>query len=374
MMNHKYKILFDAYHLYHLPQFDPVIDLLAQDDRFELFLSTSSEIDKGERELALSIMEKRPGKIIKADTEQERSNIIRDLMLDVFICGWSRYKIEKFIPDSTLAGMIYHGIGVKPSYWRDNHERLDIRFVEGEYRIQQLRDYGIQTDLALTGFTKLDPLFHDNNVQDEKLFRALDLDPEKKTILFAPTFYPNSLEKFGMDLGVLTKDYNVILKLHMWAYFMDRFGDINLKPQLRLGYKLAEQYEHIKLVGPEIYNIVHLYKLADILMTDASSTIYEIIALEKPVIVNRFLKLKLSHRIFRSRLYRKRLNEEMDRDISKFCFELQSPKDLTSILETAFKENDKQLNIIRKYQKKMLFKLDGQASVRVRDRILDRLN
>jgi len=373
-MNHKYKILFDAYHLYHLPQFDPVIDLLAQDDRFELFLSTSSEIDKVERELALSIMEKRPGTIIKADTEQERSNIIRDLALDVFICGWSRYKIEKFIPDSTLAGMIYHGIGVKPSYWRDNHERLDIRFVEGEYRIQQLRDYGIQTDLALTGFTKLDPLFHDNNVQDEKLFRALDLDPEKKTILFAPTFYPNSLEKFGMDLGVLTKDYNVILKLHMWAYFMDRFGDINLKPQLRLGYKLAEQYEHIKLVGPEIYNIVHLYKLADILMTDASSTIYEIIALEKPVIVNRFLKLKLSHKIFRSRLYKNRLNEEMDRDISKFCFELQSPKDLTSILETAFKENDKQLDIIRKYQKKMLFKLDGQASVRVRDRILDRLN
>ena len=60
-MNHKYKILFDAYHLYHLPQFDPVIDLLAQDGRFELFLSISSEIEKGERELALSIMEKRPG-------------------------------------------------------------------------------------------------------------------------------------------------------------------------------------------------------------------------------------------------------------------------------------------------------------------------
>ena len=109
-------------------------------------------------------------------------------------------------------------------------------------------------------------------------------------------------------------------------------------------------------------------------MTDASSTIYEIIALEKPVIVNRFLKLKLSHIFFRSRLYRKRLNDEMNRDISKFCFELQSPKDLPSILETAFKENDQRLDVIRKYQKKMLFKLDGQASIRVRDRILDRLN
>ena len=115
-MNHKYKILFDAYHLYHLPQFDPVIDLLAQDDRFELFLSTSSEIDKGERELALSIMEKRPGTIIKAYTEQERSDIIRNLAPDVFICGWSRYKIEKFIPPKkgkwhvlrVIREMIYH--------------------------------------------------------------------------------------------------------------------------------------------------------------------------------------------------------------------------------------------------------------------------
>ena len=192
-MNHKYKILFDAYHLYHLPQFDPVIDLLAQDDRFELFLSTSSEIDKGERELALSIMEKRPGTIIKADTEQERSNIIRDLTPDVFICGWSRYKIEKFIPDSTLAGMIYHGIGVKPSYWRDNHERLDIRFVEGKYRIQQLRDYGIQTDLALTGFTKLDPLFHGNDELFNNLKNSLRLDPNKRQFYLLLLFIPVQL-------------------------------------------------------------------------------------------------------------------------------------------------------------------------------------
>jgi len=29
------------------------------------------------------------------------------------------------------------------------------------------------------------------------------------------------------------------------------------------------------------------------------------------------------------------------------------------------------LNIVREYQKKMLYKLDGKASVRVRDTILD---
>ena len=373
-MPDKISILFDAYHLYHLPQFDPVIDLLAQDDRFELFLSTSNEVDQDEKTLTLSILENRPGTVIKADTEKNRSRVIRDLAPDVFICGWSRYKLEEFVPNSTLVGMIYHGIGVKPSYWRDNHNRLDVRFVEGEYRIQQLRDHGIETDLVLTGFTKLDPLFYDNEGQKEKLIKKLGLDLGKKTILFAPTFYPSSLEKFGMPLGELTRDYNVILKLHMWVHFMDRFGDINLKPQRHLAYKLAEKYDHIKLVEPEIYNIVHLYKLADILITDASSTIYEMMALEKPVIVNKFLKLKLSHLLFRSRLYRNRLNDEMDRDISKFCFELKLPAGLPSIVEAAFNEIDQRLDVIRKYREKMLFKLDGQASVRVRDYILERIN
>ncbi|GIQ98193.1 MAG: hypothetical protein CM15mP4_0300 [Candidatus Neomarinimicrobiota bacterium] len=36
--------------------------------------------------------------------------------------------------------MMYHGIGVKPSYWRDNSDRLNIRFVESEYRVNQLRE------------------------------------------------------------------------------------------------------------------------------------------------------------------------------------------------------------------------------------------
>ena len=45
------KIVFDVYHLYHLPQFDPVIDLLKSDDKFEIFLSTSCRIKPEEKVL-----------------------------------------------------------------------------------------------------------------------------------------------------------------------------------------------------------------------------------------------------------------------------------------------------------------------------------
>ena len=370
-MADKIKILFDSFHLYHLPQFDPVIDLLSKDDRFQIFHSTAAVNKKEERELCLNILATKPGTMIYSESEEERAKMMKELDLDFFVCGWSRYELDEYISEKTLAGMIYHGIGVKPSYWRDNHPRLNIRFVEGIYRMDQLRSHGVDKELVLTGFTKLDPLFSQNPGFDEKLAQSLGLDPSKKTILFAPTFYPSSLERFGMKLGEYTQNYNVILKPHMWTYFLDKFGEYNLVPQRNLAYDLAEKFSHIKLLGPEVYNITPYYKISDILLTEASSTIYEMIALEKPVIVNRFYRLKLSHKIFRYRLFKKRLSKEMNKDITNFCFEMNRARDLPQVLDTAFNENHKRLNIVREYQKKMLYKLDGKASERVRDTILD---
>ena len=370
-MADKIKILFDSFHLYHLPQFDPVIDLLSKDDRFQIFHSTAAVNKKEERELCLNILSTKPGTIIYSESEEERAKMMKELDLDFFVCGWSRYELDEYISEKTLAGMIYHGIGVKPSYWRDNHPRLNIRFVEGIYRMDQLRSHGVDKELVLTGFTKLDPLFSQNPSFDEKLAQSLGLDPSKKTILFAPTFYPSSLERFGMKLGEYTQNYNVILKPHMWTYFLDKFGEYNLVPQRNLAYDLADKFSHIKLLGPEVYNITPYYKISDILLTEASSTIYEMIALEKPVIVNRFYRLKLSHKIFRYRLFKKRLSKEMNKDITNFCFEMNRARDLPQVLDTAFNENHKRLNIVREYQKKMLYKLDGKAAERVRDTILD---
>ena len=63
----------------------------------------------------------------------------------------------------------------------------------------------------------------------------------------------------------------------------------------------------------------------------------------------------------------------MNDDISNFCFEMKKASDLPSMLETSLRDNYNKLDIVRNYQKKMLFQLDGKASQRVRDTILDRL-
>ena len=373
-MENQISILFDVYHLYHLAQFDPLIDLLENDNRFKIFFSTSSKNRKEEIEICTSILNKRKGSFIFHENEDIRKTEIKKLNLDVFICGWSRYEIESYVSKTTLVIMIYHGIGVKPSYWRDNNKRLDVRFVEGQYRIDQLRKHGVDTDLVLTGYIKLDSLFNKNSNYYKDKEESLGLDKSKKTILYAPTFYPSSLEKLGLSLGDITSGYNLIIKPHMWTYYLDSFGGISLKGQRKLIFKLIDQFDHIRLLEPAEYNVTPYYKISDLLLTDASSTIYEMIALSKPVVVNRFYHLKLSHRIFQKRLYKRRLDKEMNDEVEKFCFLADNVKQLPLAIENALNQNNKSTALIKEYQKKMLYKLDGSASIRARDEILKRIN
>ena len=373
-MENQISILFDVYHLYHLAQFDPLIDLLENDNRFKIFFSTSSKNRKEEIEICTSILNERKGSFIFHENEDIRKTEIKKLNLDVFICGWSRYEIESYVSKTTLVIMIYHGIGVKPSYWRDNNKRLDVRFVEGQYRIDQLRKHGVDTDLVLTGYIKLDSLFNENSNYFKEKEELLGLDESKKTILYAPTFYPSSLEKLGLSLGDITSDYNLIIKPHMWTYYLDSFGGISLKGQRKLIFKLIDQFDHIRLLEPAEYNVTPYYKISDLLLTDASSTIYEMIALSKPVVVNRFYHLKLSHRIFQKRLYKRRLDKEMNDEVEKFCFLADNVKQLPLAIENALNQNNKNTALIKEYQKKMLYKLDGSASIRARDEILKRIN
>ncbi|MFQ6614001.1 MAG: CDP-glycerol glycerophosphotransferase family protein, partial [Fidelibacterota bacterium] len=324
----KIRIVFDSFHLYHLPQFEPVIEKLQSNPRFTVRLSYSSLIPPAEKAILNQILPRFSLPVITAETEIDRGKQIRSWKPQVFICGWSRYDLPDFVTEKTLVGMIYHGIGVKPSYWRDHHPRLDVRFVEGPLRIRQLTQNGIKSKLTLTGFAKLDPLFIPNEHHGQDIAEELKLDPDKPTLLYAPTFYPSSLERFGLRLGPLTEGYNVILKLHMWTYFRNQWAGVSLKSQLKLAQKLETRFAHIHLLGPEAYNIVPYYQIADLLLTEASSTIYEMMALDKPVVLADFYKLRLSHQIFRQRLYKKRLNAEMSQSMTEFCLHLDKPRQL----------------------------------------------
>ena len=63
----------------------------------------------------------------------------------------------------------------------------------------------------------------------------------------------------------------------------------------------------------------------------------------------------------------------MNDDISNFCFEMYKPDEIKKTISFALENNGKKIHALKKYQKKMLYKLDGKCAERVRDKILNML-
>jgi len=128
--------------------------------------------------------------------------------------------------------------------------------------------------IEVTGMPKLDNLRYEENIQGK--LASLGLDPNNKTLLFAPTFNLelSLLPHLGNKIRELIPTYiNLIIKLHGAS-----------------SEDWKEMYRNIAFENKNTYfaedlDITPYFQLADILLTDVSSVIYEFISLNKPVIL-----------------------------------------------------------------------------------------
>ena len=75
------------------------------------------------------------------------------------------------------------------------------------------------------GFCKLDPIIN-GDICGFNL-ESLNLDSDKKTILYAPTFYPSSLEKFPKNFPEDFQEFNIIIKPHYFSLSKEKYRNIN---------------------------------------------------------------------------------------------------------------------------------------------------
>ena len=140
---------------------------------------------------------------ITADSELKRVEKIYNEAFDIIIVG-NVGKLNNLVNDKTIAIMVYHGIGLKQSYYKDTNSRINIRAVESAARFDQLKNDGHQ-NLFLTGYTKLDRLFTIPDKEIHSVKNSLQLNNSKKTVLYAPSFYPSSVEKISTQLPLLSQ-------------------------------------------------------------------------------------------------------------------------------------------------------------------------
>jgi len=357
-------VLFNVQHLYYLPQFLPVAKAMKTRGGFDIFFSATVDSPMTDYSLIKRFILNEGWQIIDAENEAERRRKILNRRFDITLFGKST-RAGDYCSENTLAVLLYHGIGVKSCYYTDYDPRIDVRYVEGDYRVREFEKRNLKTQLVVTGFPKLDALFDPEEIQ--KATKDLKFDNNRPIILYAPTFYPSSIEPFGEGIGELTKSFNLIVKLHHFSWTLRKY-----RHQKDLFLQLADEYENLRLLPVESFNIVPYFSIASVLMTEASSTAFEFLATGKPVVVCDFLHLRWKHHLFNRRFRRDRMDDEIIRQLD-FAVHAPKPEDAESAVTRAL---DSRNEIGQSYGRKrddFLGIVDGQASRRVVEDLLIRM-
>ncbi len=187
-----------------------------------------------------------------------------------------------------LKTQIFHGLaGEKKGHFRIRHY-FDLYLTQGPYftnRFLELKSKHKNFDVIQTGWPKLDVFAKNKQQYQQQRKELLDKHQAVNLILYAPTFSPKLtsapfLIEEIKSLAV-NKENLVLIKFHdlMNVMWIEEYK------------KLAETHNNI--IFEEERNVVKFLIMADILISDTSSVIYEFLLLNKPVISFRNISEKI---------------------------------------------------------------------------------
>jgi hypothetical protein len=178
-----------------------------------------------------------------------------------------------------LKVQIFHGLaGEKKGHFRIRHY-FDLYLTQGPYftnRFKDLKTKFANFEVIETGWPKLDIYGKNKTIYDSEKDKLLNHYKANKILLYAPTFSPKltsapfliePLKELAQNL-----DYLILIKFHPL---------MSIK-WIEIYKELAENNSNIRI--QEEKNIVKFLLMADLLISDTSSVIYEFLLLDKPVI------------------------------------------------------------------------------------------
>lgn len=353
MTTKNYFTVFALTELYYLPIYEPVARELKKQNLTSLFLVPKEYSHKkiNTKEIAVEYLTKNGFNFRFFEDD------LSDITAIYMISAANGYKTYNFAYQHSI--LMSHGIGTKGGYFDEEHTLFDIRFVEGEFRKKKMEELfpHMKTKLFDVGFAKLDPAINLNTDEKKDLVSHYHLDPKKKTILYSPTFYPSTIEHMNRKFPEDLKDYNIIIKPHAFTYVINTY-----KKQRKI-LKQWSQYENVFLAPLQEFNLTPFMAVSDVMITDESSAMFEFIALDKPMICFRDIKLRLTYRLFKKK-FKKRMEPHLDQFKDSFV-NAYSYSDLLNEVKNAIKTPSKNRKIRQQLSTLLVGKTDGKVSERI---------
>ena len=350
------QVYFDVRELYYIPQLAPICsELTAVGAQCCFLLYDQESLDKFHSVVGLECS------VYYVDSVESAISHYQAEKPDWVVFGNTINSIERMHEFSKTA-LLSDGIGPKPCYYTVSDVKPSVRFVEGPYRTQRLQELYPEQTFIDTGYAKLDPIIKGeyNHLKPSDY----GLDNAKKTLLYAPSFFPSSIECLSKNFPKDFSEYNIILKPHYFSLVSKKYK----KQRVLLEY--WNRYENVYLAYESEVNIAPFMAISDVLISDASSTLFEFSALDKPVVWCDFYKLRLGYR----GIFKFRFKERMDQDLYKYAdiaVHAESYRDLKKCVDSQVQEPSEKAQERIKYTEALAGKVDGKVSERIAQYIVN---
>lgn len=348
----KIKLLFKIGYAYHKAAFDPIIDLLLNNSKYDVWFSLDME------KIKYFIFEFPYREKISRDWEKLGYRFTKETKgFDIVIAGDTLRNADAY--GKTLLIFLNHGTGIKNILYRNlaraKGDKYQI-FVEGQHRVDSLLSCPDldSSEVHLIGLPKLDYYFQ-QRFDKQALLNRWGLDSSKPTLLFAPTYKPTCMYEIKDDIFDQSQGLNLIIKLHPYSWM----GKYAPHRQHRIFEKRVKRHKHAVLLPFSEFSILPYYYAADTILSEASSTVFDFIAFGKFGIVYDLPCDKLNHSDGQPLL------EIDNREFLKGAFpHIQSGKQLREAISTALHPSQEMQNKADAYRARYFYKLDGKASER----------
>ena len=301
-----------------------------------------------------------PGWGLTADIIRELQTISRfypqptDFDPDVTIVADACHSI---IPELRQVINVGHGMICKGAFYtkhpgvrRENLSELIL--VPGPWHKERLEE-NVVIPIVTTGFIKGDQLFGPQAMGRKRFCRQNSIDPEKKIVLFAPTYNPelSSIPCVQERIAEIADENTVLLiKLH-------NLTDESWKDMYA---GLAERYKNIHYLSDADYS--GMMHAADLILSDVSSIFIEFILMDKPAV------LVQNPRIEEFASYRPDDIEYLTRDCATV---VDSADELLKAVPRELENPGRLAGVRQKYAGLLDNKRDGQSAERAGRAILD---
>lgn len=352
----KTKILFKMFYLYHKAAYDPLIDIFSSDSQYDIAVSLTDEVTRKFGIFNKKFSNKSLTKTLQNNVRISDENEHFDIVVVPDVVDEKKY-------GKALLCMLYHGLTfTKTVTYRELKKHKPnkyIIFAESDYAVKQLEKSGSLHNLEVykIGYPKLDPLYQTGLFDEEKILNSLGLDINKKTVLYAPTYKPTSVYELKDAIFEATQNYNLIIKLHHYAWK----GKYARHSQHKIFERRLKKYNHAAIIPNESYSIIPYLYIADTLVSEASGAITEFLATGKIGVIYEMNDKQLRHTDGQSLLV-----EERGKFLKDSFVHIGSPDELSAGIASALDPSQKMIDAAKKDRDKYFYKLDGKASLRVK--------